>query len=46
MAENTHNCKDHASEVAICVPYENLGWIPVVPPKSHGNSNEGQQKVN
>lgn len=45
MPEDAYDREHHAGKVAVGVPNKNLCGIPVMPPKSEGNPDEGQKQV-
>ena len=45
MPKNANNGEDHPRKVAIRISDEDLGRVPVVPPKRHRHGNEGQQQI-
>ena len=45
VAEDTNDGKDHACKVAVSVPNEDFGGVPVVAPQGEGDAEEGKQEV-
>lgn len=45
VAKDADDCEDHSGEVAVRVPYEDAGRVPIVPPEGEGDANEGEDHV-
>lgn len=45
VTADTYDGEDHAGEVAVGVPYEDFGWVPVVAEESERDADEGEEHV-
>lgn len=45
MTQYPHNCKNHASKVAIRISHKHLSRVPVVRQKCDRDANEGKKEV-
>ena len=45
VSQDANDSEHHPREVAVRVPYEDAGRVPIVPPEGEGDANEGEDHV-